>query len=62
MLNIFFELFFINVPDLGGKELHRERLCESHKHFTECRYFDRKGIKDIWSAIKEDLQSSEWPC
>jgi hypothetical protein len=59
MLNIFSELFFINVPDLDGQELNRERLCESHKHSTACRYFDKKGIKDLWCAIKQDLKSSE---
>jgi hypothetical protein len=37
MLNIFSELFFINVPDLDGQELYRERLRESHKHATACR-------------------------
>lgn len=52
-LNIFSELFFINVPDLDGQELYRERLCEIHKHSTACRYFDKKGIEDLWSAIKQ---------
>jgi hypothetical protein len=47
MLNIFSELLFINIPVLDGQELYRERLCESHKHFTACRYFDKKGIEDI---------------
>jgi hypothetical protein len=51
MLNIFSELFFINVPDLDGQELYRERLCESHKHSTACRHFNKKGIDDLWSAI-----------
>jgi len=50
-LNIFSELFFINVPDLDGQELYRERLCESHKRATACRYFDKKGIEDLRSAI-----------
>jgi hypothetical protein len=56
MLNIFSELFFINVPDLDGQALYRERLRESHKQATACRYFDTKGIVDLGSAIKQDLK------
>jgi hypothetical protein len=56
MLNIFSELFFIDVPDLDGQELYRLRHCESHKHSTACRYFDKKGIEDLGSAIKQDVK------
>jgi len=59
MLCFFSELLYINVPDLDGQELYREGLRESHKHFTAFRYFDKKGIEDLWSAIKQDLKSSE---